>query len=106
MAFIENPEMKPEVNHIDGNKKNNGAENLEWCTPSENINHAYESGLRPVPVGEDHAGSKLTDEIIAEARRRYTPRCKVNGLRAMAKEFGVHHDTLGSVLRGERWTHT
>lgn len=40
-AFIPNPEHKLEVNHIDGNTKNNRADNLEWATSSENKIHAY-----------------------------------------------------------------
>jgi len=46
-AFLPNLEGKPEVNHIDGDKKNNAANNLEWCTRSENMKHAYATGLHP-----------------------------------------------------------
>lgn len=43
-TFIPNPNMLPEVNHIDGNKHNNSVDNLEWCDRSSNMKHAYLNG--------------------------------------------------------------
>ena len=45
ITYIENPEGKPSVNHIDGNKLNNKLENLEWMTYSEQQKHARENNL-------------------------------------------------------------
>ncbi len=44
-AFIPNPDDKPEINHIDGNKLNNSISNLEFVTHAENMQHAYKMGL-------------------------------------------------------------
>ena len=48
LAFIPNPNNKPEVNHIDGNSFNNHVSNLEWVTRSENIKHSFKPNLKQI----------------------------------------------------------
>ena len=65
MAFDPRDDMDSlEVNHKDGNKKNNKLENLEWCTSSENQIHAYKTGLQKPRRGSASNLSKLSEDDI------------------------------------------
>lgn len=69
--FIQNPECKPCVNHIDGDKNNNNFHNLEWCSYSENMRHAILHNLNHLPrlCGEQHPQHKITADDVLEIRR-------------------------------------
>lgn len=97
-AFVPGRVGATVVNHIDGDKLNNAAQNLEWVTAQENTLHAVKSGLHP--QGEGHGNAKLSFSDIAEIRR-------LGALgelqRIIAKRFGVCKATISEILRGHIW---
>jgi len=98
-AFHPNPENKPCVNHIDGVKTNNRADNLEWVTYSENENHSYEI------LGKVSPATKLTKEQVAEIKNRVisTQNGKskkgVSNVKEIAREFGVHFGSIYNIIK-------
>lgn len=66
-AFLPNPAGLPEVNHINGNKEDDNVNNLEWVTRSDNMRHAFSTGLKHPSGGSNKrkVAQILGDEIIA-----------------------------------------
>lgn len=93
-AFIRNPERKPEVNHIDGNKMNNAVDNLEWVTSSENQKHAIENGLQPKRV-TTYQG-KFTSDQREEIKRLWDS--GMFSKRKLAKKYGVSHTCINDII--------
>lgn len=102
-TFIINPQNMREINHIDGNKENNNVNNLCWCTRSENIKHAYMTGLEQPKCGTEHPGAMFTTEDIQRIRSSYIPRNREFGARALSRKYGVHRTTIERILRKETY---
>jgi hypothetical protein len=100
-TFIHNPENKPEVNHINGNKLDNSINNLEWCTRLENARHALNNGLYGKIVMTDK------HKTILKEKNSKTVVCTFTGTEwssasEAADYFGIAKSTMIHYLLGTR----
>lgn len=101
MAFHPNPENKEQVNHIDGNKHNNRADNLEWSTRSENQKHSITTGLRSAK-GSKNSQVKLLECEVRHIRALLSQGEKRN---VIAEMFSVSYSTVCNIHDRKSWTH-
>lgn len=102
IAFLDNPNNLPTVNHKDGNKLNNSVENLEWCSWEDNHAHAVKMGLCD-SRGEKCGMSKLKEYQVREIHKKYLE----GKLRQidLAKEYNISREVIESILKGRTWKH-
>jgi len=98
-AFIPNTYAKPEINHKDGCKTNNNVSNLEWATGSENMTHAYATGLHSSKRGKKHP--HLTEEQIIEIYKM--AQGESHTLKEIGGIFGVSPATVSFIKTGRSW---
>lgn len=97
-AFIPNQNNdRREVNHKNGLRNDNRAENLEWCTRSENALHSYRELGRSGNLGRK---SILTDEEVMEIRRESNAGSTI---RSLSKKYGVSSGTIWRAREPTRW---
>ena len=86
--FLHNEFNARTVNHKDGNKLNNIIGNLEWCSDSENLIHARNSGL---------LNTKINNEIAEQIKN------ETGTIREIAKKYGIGKTQVGYIKQGKRW---
>lgn len=98
-SFVDFVLGKDYVNHKNGIKYDNRFENLEWCTITENNQHAFRTGLNVSPKGEDHYKIKLNNNIVLAIRNSNKKQ------REIAEEFNISQQTVSEVLLYKIWKH-
>jgi hypothetical protein len=102
MVFVHGYKKGLQVNHKDGNKKNNAAYNLEWVTTQQNIKHSVENGLNA--RGQRHGMSKIT-EYQAKKIIEYD-KSKRFSRKELSEIYGIDISNVGMIVNGNHWQKT
>lgn len=97
MTWIPNPDNKPQVNHIDGNKTNNNVDNLEWCSNQHNRDHAVRTGLH---ASGERARNKLTTEQVIRIMEAIDTGVRVCDL---SRQYNVSRSCIDNIKSRVTW---
>lgn len=98
-AFIPNVLNLKEVNHLDGDKRNNDVSNLEWCDHKHNLGHA--SKMKLFRYGENHQHSKISQKDADEIRVLYKKGGKSQG--KLAEMYGISRAAVYRILHNHTY---
>lgn len=101
-SFIENPDGYSEINHIDGDKSNNHVDNLEWCSRGQNLQHAWDMGLRTKPFGNLNGRATISEEIVVSICKDILDKHKTCDI---ARKYGVRWHIVDSIRKKKTWKH-
>jgi len=102
LATFDKPRPKGyQTNHKDGNKANNCISNLEWLTPSDNVRHAFATGLRFSLRGEKHPFAKLKECEVWLIKKIL--KANIISKAFIAKMFKVDESTIRSISTCSTW---
>lgn len=104
-AFVPNPENKPHVNHINFNRYDNRASNLEWVTPRENTHHSRMAGRmkpRNMRKGEGCHSARFNEETVKWLRLTWEPG---ESMRELSRKYSVTSRAIYQLLSGNTWKH-
>lgn len=88
---------RTQVNHKDGDKKNNFLSNLEWVTVTENNRHAI--NVLKKRVGNSHANSKITSDIVLKIR------VEKGSLKSIGQKYGLGISQVKRIKDRQTWAH-